>query len=158
MHEVFDLPKLFDDVVRSLQPLYLLKGLTLTSEIEPAIHKYRLGNTIAIRQVITNLLRNAQKFTENGGARLTASAITDTEIEIRVADTGIGVPEGEPDTIFERIHQVSVGDTRQHGGNGLDLSITREMVEDMGGSIGVRSRLGEWSVFLITLRQPHAVA
>ncbi|MEM6931415.1 MAG: HAMP domain-containing sensor histidine kinase [Myxococcota bacterium] len=105
-----------------------------------------------LRQVVANLLSNAAKFTENGRIALGCAATADEgEIELFVADTGIGIAEDHHERIFERFYQVDGTCTRRYGGTGLGLAICRELVGRMGGRIVVHSREGEGTTFRIRL-------
>jgi len=97
-----------------------------------------------------NLIGNALKFTKEGEIRIWAR-ITDGHPEIRVSDTGIGIPPEELDTIFDKFHQVDSGLTREVGGTGLGLAICKGIIEGHGGSIGAESEVGKGSVFVIVL-------
>ena len=103
-----------------------------------------------LRQIITNLLGNALKFTEQGEVAVRASR-DEGAVVIAVADTGVGMPADALDTIFEEFQQVEGASTR-HKGTGLGLSITKQFAELLGGSIGVESEMGKGSTF--TVRVP----
>ncbi len=107
-----------------------------------------------LRQILFNLISNAVKFTRGGDVRISAAVSLDAAgewLELRVADTGIGVPEGEQHAIFDSFHQVETGAARRYGGTGLGLAITRNIARAMGGEVDVRSRVGEGSVFTVTV-------
>jgi cell cycle sensor histidine kinase DivJ len=106
----------------------------------------------AISQALINLVQNAVKFTSAGGAiHISAGVEPDAGLVLQVADTGIGIAEKDLGPIFERFAQVEDSYVRRHGGIGLGLHITRRLVELHGGSVSVRSRLGEGSTFTIRL-------
>ena len=104
-----------------------------------------------IRQVIFNLLANAIKFTLQGKVTLTAAMIDGQNLEICVADSGIGIPEDQLQLIFEPFHQVNNGMSRDFGGTGLGLSICRNILTALGGEISATSQQGVGSTFRITL-------
>ncbi len=104
-----------------------------------------------VRQVLTNLLSNAMKFTKEGSITFGCIRHSDDELEFFVADTGIGIPEEAFEFIFNRFRQVDESSTRPYGGTGLGLSISRGFVELMGGRIWVESEIGKGSTFHFTL-------
>jgi signal transduction histidine kinase len=105
----------------------------------------------AIWRVLSNLLDNAVKFTPSGG-RVTLSAQSrDKSVEIRVADTGIGIPEDQLEQIFEKFYQIDRSTTREFGGMGLGLAIAKEIVEQHGGTIWAESQPGIGSLFYFTI-------
>ncbi len=108
------------------------------------------GDHDRLVQVFVNLIENALKFTEEGEIRIQARAV-DGHPEIRVSDTGIGIPPEELDRIFDKFHQVDSGLTREVGGTGLGLAISRGIVEGHGGRIRAESKVGEGSTFVIVL-------
>jgi PAS domain S-box-containing protein len=104
-----------------------------------------------LRQIVLNLLSNAVKFTPSGG-RITLSCQAEgDEVHVRVADTGIGIPQDKLGTIFEPFVQVNAGYTRTSEGTGLGLSISRDLARAMGGELSAESREGEGSLFTLTL-------
>jgi signal transduction histidine kinase len=104
-----------------------------------------------VQQVLINLLSNAIKFTEPGGHVRLECACTDTVAQVRVVDTGRGIPVGKLDAIFEPFVQVDQAFTREGQGTGLGLSISRDLARAMGGDITVESMLGEGAVFTLSL-------
>ncbi len=106
---------------------------------------------VKIKGVITNLLSNALKFTLTGGAIRINVHKLDTEVEVRVSDTGIGIPEEEFSKIFERFYQVDSSLMRKVGGSGIGLNIAKEYVEMHEGRIWVESKVGEGSTFAFTV-------
>lgn len=105
-----------------------------------------------IKQILYNLLSNAIKFTPNGGSIRLALELNGAErVNIIVSDTGPGIPLEQQAAIFEKFHQVDSSRTREHEGTGLGLAITRELVQMLGGTIGLRSSPGEGATFIVTL-------
>jgi two-component system sensor histidine kinase/response regulator len=128
------------------------KGLELICEIDPALPARLIGDPLRLKQVITNLLKNAVKFTEEGHVLLEVKktgtpAEGIVEVQFSVTDTGIGIPEDMLSKIFESFTQTDSSTTRQFGGTGLGLAISRNLVEMMGGAIWAESRPGEGSRF-----------
>lgn len=131
------------------------KGLALSTRISPDLPTQFLGDPGRLQQVLTNLLSNAVKFTEQGGIRLIASYRQEAgqpgQVLVEIRDTGIGLSEAERERIFDNFTQADTSTTRKYGGTGLGLTISRQLVELMGGSIEVLSKPGEGSTFRIIL-------
>ncbi|MBF0625351.1 MAG: hypothetical protein HQL82_11165 [Magnetococcales bacterium] len=137
-----------DDVVRIVRPLADKKGLTLTVAMER--DHIVLADMKRLKQILFNLLGNAIKFTAQGTVTLEA-APRDDRLLFRVRDTGIGIPADKLAAIFEAFEQVDNSATRQAGGTGLGLPITRELVRKQGGEIQVHSTVDQGSTFEFTL-------
>jgi two-component system sensor histidine kinase RpfC len=147
----FDLHACVNGLMQLLRPHAQAKGLTLTAVVDPALD-YRLkGDSHHLRQILLNLLGNAIKFTERGKVSLSVSLRQETETGVtarfEVADTGIGIAPEAVAKIFERFVQADQSTTRKYGGTGLGTTIAKQLVELMGGTIGVDSKVGEGSVF-----------
>jgi len=158
-------PFLLSDAVQSVFDLFALsanqKGLLYKTVAGKGADIYVSGDPFRLRQVISNLVGNAIKFTEKGSIDLSLDVrqLDEGSVEavIKVRDTGIGVPEEMQPRIFERFVQVDSSPTRRHGGTGLGLSISKTVIELMGGSISLESKVGEGTEF--TIRVPfQAVA
>jgi PAS domain S-box-containing protein len=136
-----------EDVLASLQPLAAAKGLTLAAEVAapPATLDPQ-----RVAQVLTNLVANAIKFTDEGGVRVRAEAAGD-RLTVAVEDTGCGIDPADQPRLFRRFQQLDMTNTRKAGGTGLGLAISKALVEAHGGTIGVESRLGEGATFHFTL-------
>nr|MCH9685838.1 response regulator [Deltaproteobacteria bacterium] len=141
----FDPHDLAEQVRRLFAPVALNRGLTLTVESEGL--GYRYGDDNRLRQIITNLVGNALKFTEEGGVTLRVSAPSDTRLRVEVRDTGIGISPEDQARLFQPFSQVDAGTTRTRAGSGLGLAICRSLIEAMGGAIEVRSTVGHGSTF-----------
>jgi len=118
-----------------------------------------LGDSLRLKQIVINLLNNSIKFTEKGKIILQTKANIDKDgktalLIIRVADTGIGIPQEKLDAIFEEFTQVDPGITRKYGGSGLGLAISSKLVKMMDGSINVTSRIHKGTIFTIKLTLP----
>jgi two-component system phosphate regulon sensor histidine kinase PhoR len=109
------------------------------------------GHSIRLEQALVNLLDNAVKFNKQGGEVRIDAGPKDGRIVIAIADTGAGIPSSDVSRIFERFYRVDRARSREVGGTGLGLSIVKHVVERMGGTIAVESRLGEGSTFTISL-------
>jgi PAS domain S-box-containing protein len=127
------------------------KGLALVCEIAPGVPNDLVGDPTRLRQVLLNLLGNAIKFTESGEVSLRVTEdgnfAVPTALRFAVADTGIGIPSEKLGRVFERFTQADSSTTRRFGGSGLGLTISRRLVELMGGRIWVESGVGKGSVF-----------
>lgn len=139
-----------EQVVDILRPIASKKGLVVSQSISPTVPRWVVGDHNRIRQIFYNLLGNAVKFTENGSVHIdvTFARVKGEEtVRFRVEDTGIGIPEDSLDMIFEKFTQADVSTARKFGGTGLGLTITKQLVEMMGGRIGVESVVGRGSTF-----------
>ncbi len=131
------------------------KNLVLVKELDHSIPEVLMGDPVRLNQVILNLVGNAVKFTTKGEITVSVRLLDEDEanatIEFAVTDTGIGIPENEMENIFENFHQATSGTTRLYGGTGLGLAIVKQLVERQGGSINVKSKIGEGSTFSFIL-------
>ena len=133
-------------------------GIELICEVEPDVPELILGDAVRIRQVLTNLAGNAVKFTEEGEVVVTVSLLQPTsensraEIEFRVSDTGIGIPEDRLPLLFVPFSQADASTTRRFGGTGLGLAISKRLTELMGGTISAKSTAGVGSTFSFTIK------
>ena len=147
----FDLHKTAEDSVDLVALEAHRKGLEALLDIKRDVPRYLVGDPVRVRQIIINLFNNATKFTGSGeiGIKLeTDHRDTDTaEIRITVRDTGIGIPTDKMDRLFQVFSQIDSSTTRKYGGSGLGLSICRNLVQMMDGTIGVESEEGKGSLF-----------
>lgn len=127
------------------------KGLRLVGTIEPNVRLAMRGDPVRIRQVLTNLVSNAIKFTDKGGIQVSISRRSETrshvELLFSVRDTGIGMSAETAAKLFQAFSQADASTTRIHGGTGLGLVICKRIVDLMGGKIGVKSEPGKGSIF-----------
>jgi signal transduction histidine kinase len=153
--EPFDLRKSLQEVIALLSAQASAKSLQLELRYPPEIPLRWNADGMRIRQVMTNLVGNAIKFTDRGSVEIAVEyrdrTASDAALCIRVKDTGIGIAPEKLDLIFEKFTQADGSMTRRYGGTGLGLSISKQLVEMMNGTIGVESRLGEGSEFWIRL-------
>ena len=156
----FSLRDVIGGVVRTLRPKPG-KPVQLRCHIDPAVADAVLGDPMRLRQVLTNLLSNALKFTERGqvDVSVTLDELTpDTQgLRFAVRDTGIGIPLDKQTLIFDAFSQADTSTTRKFGGTGLGLAICTRLVQRMDGTIGVTSTPGEGSTFHFTARFPRAL-
>jgi PAS domain S-box-containing protein len=150
--EPIDVPELINEAVESAQPLVRSDRVDLRLHISDELRSRRhwRADGVRLRQVITNLLSNAAKFTESGHIEVRA-ALEEEQLRIDVEDTGIGIAENDLALIFEEFQQVDSSSTRRAGGTGLGLSICRKLCRMMGGDVTATSRLGEGSCFTVRL-------
>jgi PAS domain S-box-containing protein len=127
------------------------KGLALTSELDPELPKFIIGDIARLQQILVNLINNSVKFTEKGSVHICISRSDKKHWSLGITDTGIGIPEDELPNIFEAFRQVDSTATRKYGGFGLGLSIVKQLTELMDGNISVNSKLGTGSNFTVTL-------
>jgi two-component system sensor histidine kinase/response regulator len=150
----FDLPSVVEGVTQTLASRAELKNLELISYVDSSVPIYVKGDPVRLRQVLVNLTENAIKFTEQGEVviRVELKEETDTKVTLQffVIDSGIGIPSDRHQAIFERFVQVDGSTTRRYGGSGLGLAICKELVEMMGGSIGLESTPQKGSTFYFT--------
>jgi PAS domain S-box-containing protein len=156
----FTLGSVVEDVVELLSPRAAEKGLEIASFLDSgARHGFR-GDPTRLRQVLLNLLSNAIKFTDTGyvavEVRSAPAKRGRTGLRLEVHDTGVGVPAEAKPRLFQKFQQADGSITRKFGGTGLGLSICRQLVELMGGTIGVEDRDGGGSVFCIDVVLPNA--
>ncbi len=149
--EDFDLRVTLETVVESLANRAHAKNLELALNIEPEVPINLYADPGRIRQILINLIGNAIKFTEKGevvvSVKLNKLQNDFADISFSVRDTGIGIPADKTTLIFDKFTQADGTTTRQFGGTGLGLAISKQLVEMMGGQIGVRSKLGQGSTF-----------
>lgn len=149
----FDLESLIDRTHETFSALAMQKGLTLKVYVRDKAKGLYSGDPLRIRQVLNNLTSNAIKFTDSGEVRVLVD-ILDGELNIRVTDTGIGIPADIQETIFNKFEQGDLSPSRRHGGTGLGLSICRDLVQLMKGHISVQSLPGSGSCFSVNLPLP----
>ncbi|MEM1275727.1 MAG: ATP-binding protein, partial [Pseudomonadota bacterium] len=156
----FDLAYLCNDVLRLAEPLARRKSLALHVDYPPDLPRRFEGDALRLRQVLTNLVGNAVKFTDAGAVRVDVKGHRRSEalmaLTLTISDTGIGIPASRIATIFDDFVQVSARDGHRDQGTGLGLAITARLVRMMGGEITVESRQSVGSRFTVTLRLPIA--
>ena len=155
----FDLRVAIEDVVALVAPRAHEKQVELVVRYQPSLPPGLVGDGGRIRQVITNLVGNAVKFTEKGYVLVSVSGVVENAVaglRIEVSDTGIGIAPEKLSKIFESFAQADSSTTRRFGGTGLGLSISRKLIEAMGGRLGVASSVGDGSNFWFDLSLPVA--
>lgn len=146
-----DVKDCIQQVFDVMAPLASRKGLVLDTSYSPSAPQFVSGDSNRIRQILYNLIGNALKFTQEGSVKIDVSYYNPEEgqdgLHFRVEDSGIGIPDDVKDKIFEKFTQADVSTARKFGGTGLGLAITKQLVEMMGGEIGVDSIQGQGSTF-----------
>src|SRR5579884_1699613 len=136
--EPFDLRESVKAVVKLLDLRAEAKDLTLRYDIDPMLPAYVYGDRVRFRQILTNLIANAIKFTAEGAIQVQVNAVGhNSRLRVEVVDSGIGVEESVRDRIFEAFFQADGTTRRRYGGTGLGLTISKQLVEIMGGRIGM---------------------
>lgn len=150
----FDLRSAVEDVIALLALNVQEKGIELMVRYQPTLGTHFLGDAGRIRQIVTNLVGNAVKFTDAGHVLVSVHGRRRGEtadIEISVEDTGCGIPASKLDQVFEAFEQADNSSARRHDGTGLGLAITRKLVDTMGGEIFAESEVGRGSKFSVRL-------
>ncbi len=151
----FDLPTLFEDLAHTMAVRAQAKHLEFIAFLSPRIPNQLVGDPGRLRQVLTNLIGNALKFTHEGEIYLKGEPVAETDtgitLKFTVRDTGIGIAADKQACIFDSFTQVDGSTTRQYGGTGLGTTISKQFVELMGGQIGLESKKGTGSTFWFTV-------
>ena len=158
----FDLGEVCDEVIALLADAAQDKQVRLACELDPQLARSYIGDSLRIRQILTNLVGNAVKFTERGSIRVKVEPAAlemlriapgehECGVRVSVTDTGIGMDEDTIQRLFTAFSQADASTTRRYGGTGLGLAISKQLAELMGGAIGAESRPGEGSTFWFTL-------
>jgi CheY-like chemotaxis protein/two-component sensor histidine kinase len=151
----FNLNDFLDEIVRSYSFRSKAKHLSFEIKKEGAIPVEVIGDQIRLNQILSNLLSNALKFTNQGGITATVRELerngNQSKLEFLIKDTGIGIPKDKHEDIFESFTQASSDTTRHYGGSGLGLAICKKLIELQGGKISLESEPGKGSTFRFTL-------
>jgi signal transduction histidine kinase len=151
----FDMRDVVYDTASATALQAAVKGIELVVDIDADVPVLAHGDPVRLRQIIMNLIGNAEKFTHEGHILLKLSCTTGSGgtsgMRIEVSDTGIGIPADRLDRLFKSFSQVDSSTTRHYGGTGLGLSIVKRLVELMGGEVSVESEVGKGSKFCVTL-------
>ncbi|MGN6144947.1 MAG: response regulator [Mesorhizobium sp.] len=153
----FRLTEAVEDVATLVSARVAEKNLELIVRVDPSLPAFVVGDAGRFRQIVTNLLGNAVKFTEKGHVLIDVGGeVVDAiaHLKVRVEDTGIGIPADKLQNVFEKFAQVDASSTRRHEGTGLGLAIGARLVDLMDGKIGVESEIGRGSVFWFSVPLP----
>ena len=143
--------RLVDSLQRTFEPLADQKKLAFEVRVQPEAPASMVTDNTRIEQILKNLLSNAIKFTEAGSVSISVQPRPEDRLAFVVKDSGIGIPEGQQDIIFEAFRQADGTINRRYGGTGLGLSISRELARLLGGTILVESAAGQGSTFTLVL-------
>jgi len=161
-HRDFDLEEAIASTMTLYRPLAERKTLALTHTLAPELPSQVRGDRTRLRQILSNLLANAIKFTSQGRVQVRVSvrsrARETISPDIAVEDTGIGIPADRTDRLFKAFSQVDSSTTRQFGGTGLGLAISARLCQAMGGDISVSSQVGKGSIFRFSVALGSAAA
>lgn len=153
---VFDLGALLHTLQLGYTMLADAHGLTLVLEVEPGAGGHVIGDPLRVRQILSNFLSNALKFTEHGSIRMRVTRVDAQLLRFEIHDTGVGIDDATMARLFRPFTQADESTTRRFGGTGLGLSICRELASLMGGRVGADSALGQGSCFWAMLPLPAA--
>ncbi len=155
----FKLGEAIEDVATLVSARAQEKDLELIVRVDPTLPEHVVGDVGRLRQIVTNLMGNAVKFTERGHVLVDVTGTTDESAGIvslmfKITDTGMGIPQDKIKQVFEKFSQVDTSSTRRHEGTGLGLAISTKLVALMGGEIGATSEQGQGSTFWFTIALP----
>jgi PAS domain S-box-containing protein len=154
----FDLHELVTSTFHTFAPLGRERGLAMDCRIDPAVPRQVHGDPVRVRQILSNYLNNALKFTARGRIGVECTPGADGAVRFAVVDSGIGIAPAARDRLFQPFSQADSSTTRRFGGTGLGLSICRELAVLMGGRVGAESELGRGSVFWVELPLVHGTS
>ncbi|MBE7216975.1 MAG: HAMP domain-containing protein, partial [Caulobacteraceae bacterium] len=146
-----DLGETVDDVLSLFWDRAASKGLDLAGFVDPAVPRLLAGDPVRLRQIVSNLVNNAIKFTEAGGVLVEVEADGEAFVRLSVRDTGVGIPKEKIGGVFGAFSQVDQSTTRKFGGTGLGLAICKRLADAMGGRFHVSSELGRGTTFALRL-------
>ncbi|WP_395054284.1 hybrid sensor histidine kinase/response regulator [Flavobacterium sp.] len=148
----FNLPNLIDEIAKNGQSVYQKKEINLLIEIDETLNKNIISDAFRLKQILTNIIGNAYKFTENGTIKISANTNLQSKIiAIKIEDTGIGIEESKRELIFEEFTQANENIEKSYGGSGLGLTISKKLTEILSGKISVKSEVNKGSVFEISI-------
>ncbi len=147
----FSLPEIIEDVARNIQTVYKQKDIDLIINVDEQFQKRIVGDPFRLKQILTNIIGNAYKFTEEGHIRIAAYANDDQFFTISIQDTGIGIEKANQKLVFEEFAQANENIEKKYGGTGLGLSICQKIISILGGNLSLDSIFGKGSTFTIQL-------
>lgn len=148
----FLLTEVVEDIARNIQTVYKQKNIDLIINIDDKFKSQRIvGDSFRLKQILTNIIGNAYKFTEEGYIRIAAYANDDQFFTVTIQDTGIGIEKENQKLVFEEFAQANENIEKQYGGTGLGLSICQKIISILGGTLSLESVFGKGSTFKIQL-------
>jgi len=157
VEEPFDPRRLVEEIVELLAPTAQRKGLEIAASIAADVPALGIGDSLRLRQALTNLAGNAVKFTSRGGVGVAVHTAEEGVLGFEVVDTGPGVPEDRRSKIFEDFEQGDASNARHFEGTGLGLAISKRLIQLMGGVLTLRENPGGGSIFSFSIPMPVAV-
>ena len=147
----FNLPNLLEEIAKNIQSVHYNKQINLLFDIDNSLNSNIVADAFRLKQILTNIIGNAYKFTENGSITIRGFANIKVQIIIiKIEDTGIGIEESKRELIFEEFTQANETIEKKYGGSGLGLTISKKLIEILGGTIYVKSEVGKGSIFEVT--------
>ena len=148
----FLLPEIIDEVAKSIQTVYKQKNIDLIINVDEKLNTKIVGDPFRLKQILSNIIGNAYKFTEEGFIKISAYiAENDQFFTITIEDTGIGIEKGNQKLVFEEFAQANENIEKKYGGTGLGLSICQKIISILGGNLKLESTFGKGSTFEIQL-------
>ncbi len=148
----FSLPEIIDEVAKSIQTVYKQKNIDLVINVDEKLNTKIVGDPFRLKQILSNIIGNAYKFTEEGFIRISAYVAEDNNFfAITIEDSGIGIEKENQKLVFEEFAQANESIEKQYGGTGLGLSICQKIISILGGKLKLESTFGKGSTFKIKL-------
>ncbi|MFD2166088.1 ATP-binding protein [Thalassotalea euphylliae] len=147
----FNLSPLLESVSDSVQAVAAENGVTVNTAVEQGFYSSRVGDPVRVRQILLNLVSNSVKFTTDGTVSISIAEIEGERLRMEVTDTGIGMSQEAVERLFRRFEQADSSTTREYGGTGLGMSITKNLVEMMKGDISAESEEGKGTRITVVL-------
>jgi signal transduction histidine kinase/CheY-like chemotaxis protein/HPt (histidine-containing phosphotransfer) domain-containing protein len=148
----FSLPEIIDEVAKSIQTVHKQKNIDLIINVDEKLNTRIVGDPFRLKQILSNIIGNAYKFTEEGFIKISAyTTDQDRFLMIRIEDSGIGIEKGNQKLVFEEFAQANENIEKKYGGTGLGLSICQKIISILGGDLKLESTFGKGSTFLVQL-------
>ena len=148
----FLLPEIIDDVAKNIQSVYPQKDINLNIQVDETLNNRIVGDPFRLKQILSNIIGNAYKFTEEGSIKIKAyTTLDDSFFTISIEDSGIGIEKENQKLVFEEFAQANENIEKKYGGTGLGLSICQKLVTILGGNLKLESEFGKGSIFSIEL-------